>query len=134
MVSVIFYKKGKKNWPGLWPDPIPPKNRIIILGLDNKIIDDVNYNGFPLRNFGFGLNGWYSRVTVEECQYLCEISDLCRYFNFNFNYVAKPSSIQYENICELKFGGTKKEAMEGNGAFGHKYSSGNTNTFVKEGI
>ena len=113
--------------PGLRPDPTPTKNRIIILGLDNKIIDDVNYNGFPLRNFD-GLTGWYSRVTVEECQYLCEISDLCRYFN----YVVKSTYMQYENFCELKFGGTKKEAKEGNGAFGHKYSSGNINTFVQK--
>ena len=90
-----------------------------ILVLDNKIIDDVNYNGFPLKNFGTG-NGWYSRVTVEECQYLCEISDLCRYFN----YVVKSKYLQYENLCELKFGGTIREAKEGNGNFGHKYSSG----------
>ena len=40
--------------------------------------------------------------------------------------------MQYENFCELKFGGTKKEAKEGNGAFGHKYCSGNINTFVQK--
>ena len=39
---------------------------IIILFLDNKVIYDVIYNQFPLRNFD-GNKGWYRRVTVEEC-------------------------------------------------------------------
>ena len=116
-----FTKRNINSWLvfDLNPPPHTKKNSITILLLDNKIIDDVAYNGFPLRNFD-GREGWYSRVTVEECQYLCEISDLCRYFN----YEVKMEYMQYENLCELKFGGTKREALVGTGLFGHKYSQG----------
>ena len=60
----------------------------------------------------------YSIVTVDECQYLCEISDLCRYFNYNYDTKA----------CFLKFGVGKIKDF--NGAFGHKYSSGDKTTSV----
>ena len=58
MVSVKFYRSTEENL-GLG-------HSIIILFLDNKVIYDVIYNQFPLRNFD-GNKGWYRRVTVEEC-------------------------------------------------------------------
>ena len=80
----------------------------------------MSYQGYPLFNYA-GVST-YSQVTVDECQYLCEISDLCRYFN----YVNKTE--QYEHACFLKFGVGKlitDEKIIGEGpSFGHKYSSG----------
>ena len=71
------------------------------------------YQGFPLFNYA-GYNT-YGSVTVDECQYLCEISDLCRYFNYRIDM----------NTCFLKFGvGYNNTEFKNNGAFGHKYSSG----------
>ena len=77
--------------------------------LDKRTIDGVHYQGFPLTNYG-GKNV-YSQVTVNECQYLCEITTLCRYFNYLDKY------------CNLKFGVGKKVYKYG-GSFGYKYSSG----------
>ena len=79
-------------------------------------MDDYNYQGFPLRNYA-GSNK-YQSVTVDECQYLCEKSDLCRYFN----YIIKNG--ENVNACYLKFGVGFKANFKNNGAFGHKYSSG----------
>ena len=81
----------------------------------------MTYQGYPLANYA-GSNT-YSQVTVDECQYLCEISDLCRYFN----YVNKNE--YYEQACFLQFGVGRRriydEKIIGEGAsFGHKYSSG----------
>ena len=80
----------------------------------------MNYQGYPLANYA-GSN-IYSQVTVDECQYLCEISDLCRYFN----YVNKNKN--YEQACFLKFGVgklvTDEKAIGEGPSFGHKYSSG----------
>ena len=76
--------------------------------LDNKTIKGNQYFGFPLNNYG-GRN-IYSKVTIDECQYLCEITALCRYFNYG------------NEKCYLKFGVGKKH--ETNGYFGYKYSSG----------
>ena len=72
------------------------------------------YRGFPLQNYAS--NNMYSR----ECQYLCEITDLCRYFN---NIIM---SGKYENSCMLQFGvGKRISSVDEVGAsFGHKYSSG----------
>ena len=81
---------------------------------DNNKIDNINYQGYPLRNYG--VSNIYSRVTVDECQYLCELSDLCRYFN----YAVKNS--KNEEACYLKFGvGRRADVV---GAYGHKYSTG----------
>ena len=80
----------------------------------------MNYQGYPLVNYA--RFNFYSQVTVDECQYLCEISDLCQYFN----YVYKNEN--YEHACFLKFGVGKRitdPRLIGEGAsFGHKYSSG----------
>ena len=84
--------------------------------IDNKIIEGVNYQGLPLLNYA-GTHG-YSRVTLEECQYLCEITDLCRYFDYVVN-----SSPEYKNVCYLQFGVGYRIANDG-GAFGHKFSLG----------
>ena len=86
--------------------------------LDNKRIENLNYQGFPLKNYG-GKNV-YSIVTADECQYLCEITNLCQYFNF----------IISTNSCYLKFGVGKKKSYPNDGAFGHKYSSGDNMTSV----
>ena len=62
----------------------------------------------------------YSRVTPDECQYLCEITDLCQYFN----HVIMID--RFENSCSLQFGvGNRISSVDEVGAsFGHKYSSG----------
>ena len=85
----------------------------------NKRIDDLNYQGYPLRNYA-GVN-IYMSVTVDECQYLCEISDLCRYFN----HIIEIGDVV--NACYLDFGigaMNRNPIYKDNGAFGHKYSSG----------
>ena len=98
---------------------------LIIDVLDNERIEGINYSGFPLKNYAS--TNVYSRVTVEECQYLCEISDRCRYFN----YVVK--NLKFYNACYLKFGVGEKvtgETTIGNGGvFGNKYSLGNRRDF-----
>ena len=80
----------------------------------------MNYQGYPLKNYA-GVNS-FSQVTVDECQYLCEIFDLCRYFN----YVNKNE--EYEKACFLKFGvgrlATDEKFIGEGPSFGHKYSSG----------
>ena len=78
--------------------------------LDNKTIKGYHYQGFPLNNFGD--TNIYSTVTVEECQFLCEITPLCRYFNYGNS----------DETCYLKFGVGKKVPKDG--SFGYKYSSG----------
>ena len=78
--------------------------------LDNKTIDGYNYLGFPLYNYEG--SSVYSQVTVDECQYLCQITDLCRYFNYGS-----------DKFCNLKFGVGKKVYKYG-GSFGYKNSSG----------
>ena len=80
--------------------------------LDNMRMEGINYAGFPLLNYA--KTSFYSRVTVEECQYLCEISDLCRYFIYN------------DNGCYLYFGVGEKVSpiTNTNTVFGNKYSSG----------
>ena len=78
--------------------------------LDNKTIDGYHYQGFPLTNYG-GSN-IYGFVTADECQYLCEITDLCRYFNYHNT-----------GSCFLKFGVGKQTYTYG-GSFGYKYSPG----------
>ena len=82
--------------------------------LDNRTINDTNYEGFPLNNYG-GENS-YQFVTVEECQFLCEISEMCQYFN----YALKNG--KFEKTCFLKYGMGMKVTVEG--SFGHKYSPG----------
>ena len=88
--------------------------------LDNKRIYGVNYQGYPLRNFG--PSNIYSQVTVDECQYLCEISGLCRFFN----YIKKNDKLK--DACFLKYGTGErvslKSKIEEGRSFGHKYSSG----------
>ena len=94
--------------------------------LDNMRMEGINYAGFPLLNYA--KTSFYSRVTVEECQYLCEISDRCRYFN----YVVKNS--KFDNACYLMFGvGAKvdSETTTGiGGVFGNKYSLGDRRDFM----
>ena len=85
---------------------------------DNNKIDDINYQGFPLFNYG-GRKNWYSFVTVEECQYLCEETDLCRYFN----YGVIPGGQPEQKACYLKFGVGSEASAKGY-AFGHKFSAG----------
>ena len=53
-----------------------------------------SYIGFPLLNFG-GSNS-YQKITLEECQLLCQITDGCLYFGYN--------SRGTNNICSLKYG------------------------------
>ena len=82
---------------------------------ENGTIPKLNYQGFPLNNYG-GKN-FYQEVSVEECQYLCEITDQCQYFNYNID------ENSFSNTCFLKYGVGRKEDF--NGLFGHKYSPGN---------
>ena len=88
---------------------------------DKTTIAGCHYQGFPLRNYG--TKNSYSRVTLDECQYLCEISDLCQYFNYAPEVqLGKPLKTFYD-LCYLKFGVGKKVNIT-NGAFGYKYSPG----------
>ena len=83
--------------------------------LDNEINKGFHYQGFPLRNFN-GTN-FYFFVSLEECQYLCEINDYCMFFNY----------LEDMRGCWLKFGAGKKVSeknIKEAGYFGHKYSSG----------
>ena len=94
-----------------------------ILVLENKISDGVIYNGFALRNYaGVSI---YNRVTIEECQYLCEITAQCRYFNYG------NISRDYDDGCYLKFGVGHRLSIEREVAFGHKFSSGEELTFAQ---
>ena len=87
-----------------------------------KNIAGYVYQGFPLRNYG-NFHNIYSQVTVDECQYLCEISDLCQYFNYiSEKQQGTPPKTYYE-LCYLKFGVGEKKAVT-NGTFGYKYSPG----------
>ena len=94
----------------------------IIHVLDNKIDEGVIYDGFYISNYDYVGSNVYRSVTVEECQYLCEISDQCRYFIYDLKSLM--SGGPFENKCHLKFGVGRRIELEG-GAFGHKYSSGN---------
>ena len=90
--------------------------------LDKNTIADYHYQGYPLRNYGaFNV---YSQVTADECQYLCQISDLCQYFNYILKTDANVGKVvTLYDVCYLKFGvGKKKEKTDG--AFGYKYSLG----------
>ena len=91
--------------------------------LDNKINEGVIYDGFYLSNYA--RNNVYRSVTVEECQYLCEITDQCRYFIYDLKSLM--SGGPFKNKCHLKFGVGRQIDLEG-GAFGHKYSSGKEHT------
>ena len=99
----------------------------IIYVLDNKINEGVIYDGFYLSNYA--RDNVYSSVTVDECQYLCEITDQCRYFIYDLK--SAMSGGPFENKCHLKFGVGSRIYLEG-GAFGHKYSSGKEHTVCKK--
>ena len=86
-----------------------------------KNIAGYVYQGFPLRNYG-NYHNIYSRVTADECQYLCEISDLCQYFSY-ISEMPKGTPGKTHEFCYLKFGMGKKTAVT-NGVFGYKYSPG----------
>ena len=74
-----------------------------------------HYSGFPLRNFAN--TNEYGKVTVDECQYMCQIASECLYYNHNEH-----------NVCWLKYGiGKKSKADEPPNLLrymGNKYSSG----------
>ena len=58
----------------------------------------------------------YGQVTPDECQYLCQITKECLYYNHNKH-----------GVCWLKYGiGTKKEVNSPDDSryMGNKYSSG----------
>ena len=65
-------------------------------------------SGFPLKNVE-GTNV-YPGLNVNECQYLCEITQNCLYFVYNIGY----------SRCRIKFG-----LADEIGAFGF-----NSNTFI----
>ena len=98
-----------------------------------KNIAGYVYQGFPLRNYG-NFHNIYSQVTVDECQYLCEISDLCQYFNYVTETDMDVGEDEDEDMvtlykaCYLKFG-VGKRTEKANGAFGYKYSTGEERHF-----
>ena len=82
--------------------------------IDNYPRRGHHYQGFPLRNFA--RENAYEKVTVDECQYLCQITKECLYFNHNV-----------DDVCWLKFGiGFKKKVDDPDPSryMGNKYSSG----------
>ena len=84
------------------------------LSVDNYPRRGHHYQGFPLRNFGN--ENAYGKVTVDECQYLCQIARECLYYNHNV-----------DKVCWLKFGiGFKKKVDDPDPSryIGNKYSSG----------
>ena len=85
-----------------------------MFSLDNYPRRGHHYQGFPLRDFA-NTNA-YDKVSVDECQYLCQIARECLYYNHNEH-----------GVCWLKYGiGKKKEVNSPDDTryMGNKYSSG----------
>ena len=59
---------------------------------DSAPIGGVRYDGFPLDR-PVGQNN-YGMVSLADCQFLCNITDQCLFFNFN----------RTEGTCWLKYG------------------------------
>ena len=82
--------------------------------LDLRLRWGYHYNGFPLVNYEKDTNFYLFVYSVEECQYLCQITDLCQYFNYDIDKL----------ICYLKFGIGQKSDHDNDYVFGHKYAYG----------
>ena len=78
---------------------------------DSAPIGGVRYDGFPLDR-PVGQNN-YGMVSLADCQFLCNITDQCLFFNFN----------RTEGTCWLKYGmGERFE--DDNFTFGFKERAG----------
>ena len=88
---------------------------------DNYPRSGYHYSGFPLNNFE-AVN-FYEELSLDECQYLCQITDQCLFFNYS----------NQSRICYLKHGMGEKKKSTGlvGDYFGNKYSSGTFHVIQK---
>ena len=131
----VTYLKESKECKGKYWRALAQISTSIFLK-ENWLTEGVYFTGHGLNNKDGGKNK-YTKLTLSECQELCEITENCFYFNhvdnncFPKSGMGKKCSLSRANDTGMDSNGTMKGRCPGikskkKAYFGHKYSKGIT--------